>query len=1104
MGEYKEFDFPPELCCSPSPLIAIAGLDTVNNAIHRSIWDAFHSPIGRESRAILNFFHLTSEYKFPPLSEKRVMPYIPKGILKKNWLEKHIRYDPAVVVIFYDCDWEDESWNEKVSECSSRVQSIRLSLEGRKSRIVVVLIQKSMPLAVPAADDTITTERAASLCEKCNLNPKALFILPVAENIHGYAVRLENAFYDLAQNYYQQQIRAVKSKLENLSKTSHLYLLVRYSFKIGFYNELRQDHHNAHKHYHQCYMSLLEIRTFDSNMYEVKVVAAYVVYKISRLLFIMKRARDALTQFNSHINVFKSMIGPPEIMFEHYAWLSKQFSMFASLFDETTADNFSATQALNPGFFFKEAADYAKKRKLSAAEVCQDINEYPKSNPLNGWNHIEFYGQRPWRIIKTASNMDFDALEMDGIQALKYNENTRVDHSKLIISFLGNAMKQFKSYKCPRMRNFLAVQMADEYYNAKDYSKALTLWSHMLRDYRDEGWKAIAHDLVKKCLNCAYLTASPQDYVELNLEALQYFKDLNLQKSLNNIQKIIQRSLPEPENGLNEREINAAVCLWRENDILKSRNLLEVDMSITNSTIDVKVLFKEVSCDGIEIDIFVRAIFPVMVQFSKLTAYISCINNKYDVDVCTDKSKLIYGELKTHKYTCKFMPSPNDVGKEITINYIRLQLGNESEFPIILKYNSSTKKSKCFEKEINNFNLSERNNDLFKRIKQITSSTLKPRSSKLDMEIKHENPALLLEWYKVSVALTNLENYPVNDVCLNLTLNRSSNEKIEQLTEICESTEKSLLSLPVDFKLESIPSNGQNIQTFYIRSSSLETRLFQLMISYSINDFGTTISCVKEVEIKIDVVNVFDTSVSFLSSKFEPVTKMYVGDTLIVQPSIKCVSPWPIKIENTSFKPVNTVSVSSGGYQPVLDSIILETNECASDILCLNISDYGENSLGHFTINWRRANYENGCLNGYSKLHLPKINVEKSLFLVDMELPAHGWLHTPMDILYLLHNQSDSLLTLDISMEANEAFMMAGHKDLSVTVLPESTYKLHYNLYPLVVGVSTLPKIHISCTSDLSDFKNTLSDTLLRSLKTHIYIMPKHVQNYSEINKLKI
>jgi hypothetical protein len=53
------------------------------------------------------------------------MPNIPKGILKRNWIEKHIHYDPAVIVIFYDCDWDDESWNEKISECSSRVQSIR-------------------------------------------------------------------------------------------------------------------------------------------------------------------------------------------------------------------------------------------------------------------------------------------------------------------------------------------------------------------------------------------------------------------------------------------------------------------------------------------------------------------------------------------------------------------------------------------------------------------------------------------------------------------------------------------------------------------------------------------------------------------------------------------------------------------------------------------------------------------------------------------------------------------------------------------------------------------------------------------------------------------
>lgn len=66
--------------------------------------------------------------------------------------------------------------------------------------------------------------------------------------------------------------------------------------------------------------------------------------------------------------------------------------------------------------------------------------------------------------------------------------------------------------------------------------------------------------------------------------------------------------------------------------------------------------------------IFLRANFPILVQFSKLSACVTCIDNTYDVMVCTDSSKLVYGESKTFKYTCKYIPSPNDVGKEITVN----------------------------------------------------------------------------------------------------------------------------------------------------------------------------------------------------------------------------------------------------------------------------------------------------------------------------------------------------------------------------------------------------------------------------------------------------
>ena len=51
--------------------------------------------------------------------------YIPKGILKRNWMNKYLNEIPAVMVVFYDLDWHDPQWNEKKMECASRVQSLR-------------------------------------------------------------------------------------------------------------------------------------------------------------------------------------------------------------------------------------------------------------------------------------------------------------------------------------------------------------------------------------------------------------------------------------------------------------------------------------------------------------------------------------------------------------------------------------------------------------------------------------------------------------------------------------------------------------------------------------------------------------------------------------------------------------------------------------------------------------------------------------------------------------------------------------------------------------------------------------------------------------------
>lgn len=54
--------------------------------------------------------------------------YIPKGILKTGWMNKHLNLVPALVVVFYELDWDEPQWKEKQSECATRVEIVRSGL----------------------------------------------------------------------------------------------------------------------------------------------------------------------------------------------------------------------------------------------------------------------------------------------------------------------------------------------------------------------------------------------------------------------------------------------------------------------------------------------------------------------------------------------------------------------------------------------------------------------------------------------------------------------------------------------------------------------------------------------------------------------------------------------------------------------------------------------------------------------------------------------------------------------------------------------------------------------------------------------------------------
>lgn len=119
-------DFPLEICLKPQPLIGMSGLDVRNNAMHKLIADTFFN--NRRIDGIqIQYKLIDNTFSFPTMKPKRNSYewYVPKGILKRNWMHKHLNCIPAVIAVFYELDWNDTQFNEKTIECASRIQSLR-------------------------------------------------------------------------------------------------------------------------------------------------------------------------------------------------------------------------------------------------------------------------------------------------------------------------------------------------------------------------------------------------------------------------------------------------------------------------------------------------------------------------------------------------------------------------------------------------------------------------------------------------------------------------------------------------------------------------------------------------------------------------------------------------------------------------------------------------------------------------------------------------------------------------------------------------------------------------------------------------------------------
>ncbi|VDK60825.1 unnamed protein product, partial [Cylicostephanus goldi] len=208
-------------------------------------------------------------------------------------------------------------------------------------------------------------------------------------SFHGYVSKLESAFHELAQGFYQQKLKAIRARsIPNNSPA----LVVRQLFKLAFLSELRQDTHTAYRNYRLAYEQCKDhIESWDPyDIFEWRSVVGLLNYKICELCFLHNMAVEAINQMRRHQAVFFS--GPagvyptPQLAhIELQLWNAKEAPL----------------ATLNPGTHLDLAASLysAVNKSILALKKTNPLTQpYPNPDPMAAIHNTVFFGQRPWRI----------------------------------------------------------------------------------------------------------------------------------------------------------------------------------------------------------------------------------------------------------------------------------------------------------------------------------------------------------------------------------------------------------------------------------------------------------------------------------------------------------------------------------------------------------------------------------------------------------------------------------------------------------------------------------------------------------------------------------
>lgn len=159
--------------------------------------------------------------------------------------------------------------------------------------------------------------------------------------------------------------------------------------------ENKNDLELALKMYKSAYNNIVEVNGQvnssslnplpGASLVEVRSVADFINHRVCNLQFTLNHPRESIAQFRRYIDTFRQHTKEPEYIFEHTAWLSQQYLLFAELFSQAISNGTKASRSQHPGYYYHEAVLQMIDRRKNITEYTNDsirLKNLPVTNEL--------------------------------------------------------------------------------------------------------------------------------------------------------------------------------------------------------------------------------------------------------------------------------------------------------------------------------------------------------------------------------------------------------------------------------------------------------------------------------------------------------------------------------------------------------------------------------------------------------------------------------------------------------------------------------------------------------------------------------------------------